>query len=181
MLKKSFLVFGIVLILVLLFAVKKSDRNILTNIKEGNMKLASVFLNGEDIPSKYTCDGEDISPELMIYDIPPEAKSLALIVDDPDAPVGTFVHWVLYNIPANTSKISSKALPEGAVEGKTDFGRIGWGGPCPPSGKHRYFFKLYAIDKPLNLPEGLSKEELEEAMKDNIIEKAELMGLYSRR
>lgn len=148
--------------------------------KEGNMKLTSVFKNGERIPAEFTCDGEDTSPDFYVSEVPKEAKSLALIADDPDAPVGLFVHWVLYNIPPNTDKFSAQDLPNGVIEGTTDFGRIGYGGPCPPSGTHRYFFKLYAIDKILDLPSGVTKRKLEEEIRGHIIEKAELMGVYSR-
>lgn len=150
-------------------------------IKEGNMKLTSVFAHNENIPSKYTCDGEDSAPELIISEVPSNAKSLVLIVDDPDAPMGTWVHWVLYNIPTNTTKIDAQNLPQGVKQGMTDFGRIGWGGPCPPSGTHRYFFKLYAIDKNLDLPEGVTKKQIENEIRNNIIEKTELIGLYKRR
>jgi Raf kinase inhibitor-like protein, YbhB/YbcL family len=150
-------------------------------IKEGNMKLTSVFENSSEIPSKYTCDGEDAAPELTISQTPEGTKSLALIVDDPDAPMGTWVHWLLYNIPADTTKIDAQNLPEGTRQGMTDFRRMGWGGPCPPSGTHRYFFKLYALSETLELPDGLKKSQLEYAIKDHIIEKAELIGLYKRK
>ncbi|MDD3437179.1 MAG: YbhB/YbcL family Raf kinase inhibitor-like protein [Candidatus Gastranaerophilales bacterium] len=144
------------------------------------MKLTSVFEHKGNIPSKYTCDGEDAAPELIISEVPEGTKSLVLIVDDPDAPMGTWVHWLVYNLPVNTTKINGKNLPSGTKEGVTDFGRTGWGGPCPPSGTHRYFFKLYAIGKTLDLPEGLTKSQLENAIKEYIIEKTELMGLYKR-
>lgn len=144
------------------------------------MKLTSVFSHNESIPPKYTCDGEDAAPELMISDVPAEAESLVLIVDDPDAPMGTWVHWLLYNIPVNTTKINAQKLPEGTKQGMTDFKRIGWGGPCPPSGTHRYFFKLYAIDRYLDLPEDVTKSQLERAIKDHVIEKTELIGLYKK-
>jgi len=146
-----------------------------------NMKLTSpVFKNNGAIPSEYTCDGEDISPELNIENVPENAKSLALIMDDPDAPAGTWVHWVVWNIPANTKVIPKGTSPKG-VKGKTNFGRLGYGGPCPPSGTHRYFFKLYALDTILNLKEGSSKKDLENAMQGHIIEKTELMGTYKRQ
>lgn len=145
------------------------------------MKLESVFVQGEKIPSKYTCDGQNIAPELVISDVPKEAKSLVLIVDDPDAPIGNFVHWVLYNIPPNTAQIISQKIPQGSIEGRTSFGSIGYGGPCPPSGSHRYFFKLYAVDKTLDLPSGATKAQVENAIKESIIEKSELMGVYSRK
>lgn len=149
--------------------------------KEGNMKLTSIFNNNANIPSKYTCDGEDAAPELIISEVPTSAKSLVLIVDDPDAPMGTWVHWVLYNIPAETTKIDAKNLPQDVKQGITDFGRMGWGGPCPPSGTHRYFFKLYAIDEILELPQGITKAQLENAIKNHVIEKTELIGLYKRK
>ena len=137
------------------------------------------------IPKKYTCDGTDVSPALS-WNTPPEGtQSFALIVDDPDAPVGTWTHWVIWNIPAKTT-----ALPEsvakmeeasGALQGKNDFKRIGYGGPCPPPGKpHRYFFKLYALDTRLELKAGASKNELERAIKGHILAQAELVGKYAR-
>lgn len=147
----------------------------------GQMKITSVFENNGQIPSKYTCDGQDLAPELRISDIPASTKELVLIVDDPDAPIGTFVHWILYNIPANTTKIEEKNLPNGVKQGFSDFRRNGWGGPCPPNGQHRYFFKLYAIDKVLDMPEGASKAKIENAIKEHIIEQAQLIGLYKRK
>lgn len=151
------------------------------NAKEGNMKLTSVFEHNSNIPSKYTCDGDDLAPELTISEVPENTKELALIVDDPDAPMGTWVHWVVYNIPANTTKIDANNLPVGSKQGMTDFRRIGWGGPCPPNGSHRYFFKLYALNKEINLPDGATKFQLEKAIQNNIIEKSELIGLYKRK
>ena len=143
------------------------------------MKLTSTaFQHNGGIPSKYTCDGDNDSPPLIINDIPKNAKSLAFICDDPDAPVGTFVHWVAWNIPPNTSQIpeNHKFLNEGI----TDFGRRGWGGPCPPSGAHRYFFKLYALDTTLNLPQTARKKDLEIVMKGHVLAEAQLIGLYKR-
>jgi len=148
--------------------------------REDDMKLTTVFKHNEKIPSVYTCDGEDLAPELTISDVPAETKELVLIVDDPDAPMGTWVHWLVYNMPATTTKIDAKNLPTGAKEGMTDFGKRGWGGPCPPSGTHRYFFKLYALDKTLDLQTGLTKAQLERAIKNHVIEKDELIGLYKR-
>jgi Raf kinase inhibitor-like YbhB/YbcL family protein len=141
------------------------------------MLTSSAFKEGERIPSKYTCDGADCNPPLHIEGIPSNTKSLALIVDDPDAPVGTWVHWVVFGIPIVTD-ISEKSLP--GKQGRNDFGRNNWGGPCPPSGTHRYFFKLYALDNALGLPEGSAKAALEKAMQGHILAKAELVGLYSR-
>ena len=140
-----------------------------------NMKLTSpAFKHNGAMPSEYTCDGEDISPELNIGDVPENAKSLALIMDDPDAPVGTWVHWVAWNMPQDTKKIAKGTEPKGAA-GKNSWGRTGYGGPCPPSGTHRYVFKLYALDKTLDLKESSDKEDLEKAMQGHIIKKAELI------
>src|SRR5574341_928646 len=141
-----------------------------------------AFRNGDAIPAEYTCDGSDKSPALSWSGIPAGTKSIALIMDDPDAPRGTFVHWVLFNIPAETKKLpegvpGSKTLSDGSCHGITDFGKAGYGGPCPPPGKpHRYFFKVYALDKKLNLPAGASKKQVEDAMKGHILAKGELMG-----
>ena len=179
--KILFSVFLFSTVVLLFFGMKIREKTLLFNIKEGKMKLTSVFEHGSKIPSVYTCDGDDIPPQLIISEVPEGTKSLALIVDDPDAPVGLFVHWVLYNIPANTKIISSEEIPQGAIEGMTNFGRTGYGGPCPPSGSHRYFFKLYAVDKMLDLPKGATKNQVENAIKDHVIEKAELMGVYSRK
>lgn len=153
---------------------------ILTNKLQGgeDMKLTSpAFENNELIPKKFTCDGEDISPGLEISDIPDKTQSLALIVDDPDAPMGTWVHWVVFDIPVIT-RIEQNSIP--GKQGINDFGRKNYGGPCPPSGTHRYFFKLYALDKKLELAEGINKQDLEEAMQRHILDKAELIGLYKR-
>lgn len=145
------------------------------------MELTSTdFDNGGMIPSEMTCDGRDISPELLIGGVPGDAKSLALIMDDPDAPSGSFVHWVVWNIPTGTVRIERGSEPEG-IQGRTGFGGRGYGGPCPPSGTHRYYFRLYALDDELALREGSSKGELEEAMESHIIAKAELMGKYKRK
>jgi len=144
----------------------------------GNMKITSPdFRNNEMIPKKFTCEGEDVSPCLVIESIPRQAKSLALIVDDPDAPMGTWVHWVVYDMPP-ASRIEQNSIP--GKQGTNDFGRRNYGGPCPPSGTHRYFFKIFALDAMLNLKEGLSKKELEHLLQGHILEKAELVGLYKR-
>jgi hypothetical protein len=142
------------------------------------MKLKSPeFEHNQYIPKKFTCQGEDISPALIIEGIPQGTKSLALIVDDPDAPMGTWVHWVVYDI-AVVSQIDEDSIP--GRQGMNDFGRKNYGGPCPPSGTHRYFFKIYALDKELGLAEGISKEDLEKAMEGHILERAELIGLYKK-
>ncbi|OGY26813.1 MAG: hypothetical protein A2864_02320 [Candidatus Woykebacteria bacterium RIFCSPHIGHO2_01_FULL_39_12] len=146
------------------------------------MKLTSpVFGNNGNIPAKYTCDGEDINPPLSIADIPQGAKSLCLIVDDPDAPAGDWVHWTLWNIAPHTNKIEENSAPVEAVEGTTDFGKTGWGGPCPPSGTHRYQFKLYALDTNFPLPSSSRKNEIERAIEGHILDQSLLIGLYQRK
>ena len=152
------------------------------------LQLSSTsFKAGEEIPRKFTCDGADGSPELS-WTAPPEGtQSFALIMDDPDAPVGTFTHWVLYDLPAQTSTLAEGVskideLPAGGRQGRNDFRKIGYGGPCPPPGKpHRYFFKLYALDRMLSLKPGSSKEDIERAMQGHILESGELMGTYRRQ
>lgn len=142
------------------------------------MKLTSPdFKHNEMIPGKFTCDAEDVNPTLKIEGVPEAAKSLALIVDDPDAPAKTWVHWVVFNIPV-TSEISENSVP--GTQGRNDFGKNDYGGPCPPSGQHRYFFKLYALDQEFNLAEGISRQDLETAMEGHILDHAELVGLYER-
>ena len=142
------------------------------------MELRSpAFEHGGFIPIKYTCQGQDINPALVIEGIPQNAKSLALIVEDPDAPMGIWVHWVVYDIGV-VSRIDEDSIP--GEQGVNDFGRKDYGGPCPPSGTHRYFFKIYALDKNLGLQEGLSKKELEAAIQPHILDKAELIGLYKK-
>jgi hypothetical protein len=144
---------------------------------------SSAFKNNQFIPSKYTCDGEDINPPLKISAIPKNTKSLTLIVDDPDASGGTFVHWIVWNINPAIRKIFENSILSGAIEGLTDFGKTGYGGPCPPSGIHHYQFKLYALDtklKFLSLADA-DKIELERAMEGHILAKANLVGLYQRR
>ncbi|UCD14459.1 MAG: YbhB/YbcL family Raf kinase inhibitor-like protein [Thermoplasmatales archaeon] len=144
------------------------------------MKLSSpTFENGGSIPIEHTCDGVDVSPSLIFSELPENAKSLALIMDDPDAPMGTWVHWVIWNIPPNITGFSQGeniTFPQG----KNDFGKQKYGGPCPPSGTHRYFFKLYALDTMLDLRAGATKRQLEKAMSGHIMVQAELMGTYSR-
>ena len=146
---------------------------------------SSAFSEGEMIPTRYTCDGPDISPELSWKGVPEAARSLALICDDPDAPMGTWIHWVLFNIPASanglTAEIPSDAtLGNGARHGTNDFRRLGYGGPCPPGGTHRYFFKLYALDAELNLESGVTNAELLDTMQGHILAEARLMGTYKR-
>ena len=147
---------------------------------------SSAFEAGGMIPKKYTCDGPDASPPLNWSDVPAKAKSLALIVDDPDAPMGTWVHWVAWNIPPDARSLDEgvpkkDSLPNGMKQGTTDFRSIGYGGPCPPSGTHRYFFKLYALDTGLNLPPSTTKKDLERAMQGHLLQQVELMGKYARK
>jgi Raf kinase inhibitor-like YbhB/YbcL family protein len=143
------------------------------------LKISSAAFNdGEMIPSQYTCDGKNINPPLDIKNIPEETKSLAIIMDDPDAPIGTWVHWLVWNIPV-THHIKENA--EFNYEGLNDFQQHHYGGPCPPSGTHRYFFKLYALDALLDLPPETKKIPLEKAMSEHIIAFGELIGLYKRK
>lgn len=147
-----------------------------------SMKLTSAAFPGNgEIPSKYTCDGQDISPPLNIEGVPAGAKSLVLIVDDPDAPVGDWVHWLVWNIKPDTKEIPENAIPDGSVQGTTDFGKPGWGGPCPPFGIHHYQFKLYALDAELSLPPSAKKADLEKAVSPHTIDSAMLVGLYQRK
>jgi Raf kinase inhibitor-like YbhB/YbcL family protein len=147
---------------------------------------SSAFQDGGMIPSKYTCDGPDLSPPIAWGGVPEGTKSIALICDDPDAPGGTWVHWVLYDLPADTRSLPEhvppdKVLSNGAKQGTTDFGKIGYGGPCPPSGTHRYFFKVFALNTMLNLNSGATKAQLVETMKGHVLAQGQLMGKYSRK
>jgi Raf kinase inhibitor-like YbhB/YbcL family protein len=139
-----------------------------------------AFQDNSHIPRQYTCDGKDINPPLVIENVPAETKSIALICDDPDAPMGTWVHWVLWNIDPTTKEIAENAVPQGAVEGMNDFKKHAYGGPCPPSGTHRYFFKVYALDTVLDISPNSTKSALEKAMKGHIIAQGQIIGLYKR-
>jgi Raf kinase inhibitor-like YbhB/YbcL family protein len=146
------------------------------------LKLSSpAFDHNGLIPSKYTCDGKDLSPPLAMEGVPENAKSLALIVDDPDAPAGTWVHWVVWNIDPKTGSFAEGGVPKGAREGMNDFRTRGYGGPCPPSGTHRYFFKLSALDTILDPGTGATKAGLERSMQGHILARTELVGLYRRK
>jgi len=147
---------------------------------------STAFNAGEAIPAIYTCDGDDISPPLQWQNVPEGTGSLALIMDDPDAPRGTWVHWVLYNIPPSTGGLPENvapadSLPGGGSQGRSSWNRVGYGGPCPPSGTHRYFFKLYALDAELDLAPGATKEQLLAAMEGHVLAQGELVGTYARR
>ena len=141
---------------------------------------SSAFQEGGNIPSKFTCDGGDSSPPLRLAEIPSGAKSLALVVDDPDAPSGLFTHWIVWNISPKTNAIAEGSAPQG-VQGTNDFGKSGFGGPCPPSGTHRYYFKIFALDRELNLASGTKRNQLDAAMKGHVVAQGELMGRYSRK
>jgi Raf kinase inhibitor-like YbhB/YbcL family protein len=141
---------------------------------------SSAFQQGANIPSKFSCDGANASPPLEIADVPSGAKSLALIVDDPDAPSGLFTHWAVWNISPQTSTIAEGSTPKG-VQGTNDFGKSGYSGPCPPSGTHRYYFKIFALDRQLDLPFGAKRGQLDEATRGHVITQGELMGRYSRK
>lgn len=146
---------------------------------------SSAFGNGEMIQAKYTCDGADFSPPLDWSGSPAGTKSFALVCDDPDAPMGTWVHWVIFDIPPSATMLAEgitreKDLPGGGTQGINDFRRIGYGGPCPPGGTHRYFFKLYALDIMLGLKPGITKDQLLKALRGHILAEAQLMGTYRR-
>ena len=144
----------------------------------------TAFRDRSSIPKRFTCDGSDVSPALSWGDPPAGTRSLAIIADDPDAPAGTWVHWVLYDLPADTRKLpegvaKDRELPNGALQGRNDFGKIGYNGPCPPRGsEHRYFFKLYALDSKTGLKAGATKSELERAMKGHVLAQAQLVGKF---
>jgi len=145
------------------------------------MKITSdAFPHQGQIPSKYTCDGNNFSPGLEFSEVPAQAKSLVLICDDPDALAKTWVHWTVWNINPASTGIPEGSVPEGAVQGVTDFGEVGYGGPCPPGGTHRYFFKLYALDTVLKFPYQATKEDIEKEIEGHILDQAELIGTYSR-
>ena len=154
--------------------------------KEGKnmteMKLtSSAFLNATAIPGTYTCDGKDLNPPLSITGVPREAKSLALVMDDPDAPAGVWVHWVLWNIDPGTARIEQGSTPAGAQQGLNSWQRTGYGGPCPPSGTHRYYFRLYALKERLELQAQATRKELDRAMAGKVLAHCELLGLYGRK
>lgn len=156
--------------------------------KENKMEFkltSTAFPEGQAIPRQYTCDGVNVSPPLEWSGAPPGVKSFALICDDPDAPAGTWVHWVLYNLPGDRIGLvenvpTTESVPGGGLQGTNDFKNIGYGGPCPPSGTHRYFFKLYALDAELSLKAGATKADVEKAMSGHIVGQAQLMGTYKR-
>jgi Raf kinase inhibitor-like YbhB/YbcL family protein len=178
--------FLIILFLVLLSgcisSIKEEEETIMKQISISS----DAFENGSSIPVDYTCDEDDRSPPLSWQGLPEGTRSIALIVDDPDAPAGTWVHWVIYNIPADSTGLPAampkdSSLNDGSLQGKNDFGKIGYNGPCPPPGKpHRYFFKVYALDTMLELKNGVTKSQLESAMKGHILGQGSITGKYAR-
>lgn len=143
--------------------------------------LSSAFGMDQPIPAQYTCDGRDVNPPLTIEDVPAQAKSLVLIVDDPDAPAKTWVHWILWGLDPNTREIPADSVPKGAVQGINDFGKREYGGPCPPDGIHSYYFRLFALDVKLTLPADARLVALNEAMRGKILAQAEWVGTYTRK
>jgi hypothetical protein len=148
---------------------------------------SSAFQAGAAIPTRYTCDGEDISPPLAWSGVPAASQSLALLVEDPDAPGGNWVHWIVFNLPAETTQLPENvpagqniALLPGGAQGQNSYRNLGYGGPCPPSGTHRYFFRLYALDAVLELQPGVTRAQLQRAMQGHVLAEGELMGTYSR-
>jgi hypothetical protein len=187
---KNVKIFGLIVIIAVMVGVyiigvinKKNPMPTVSNsFKNSSLKItSSAFSDNSLISSKYTCDGENVSPPLSFSGVPQSAKSLALIVDDPDAPGGTWIHWVIWNINPDLKEVPENAAGDIGVEGVSSFGKIGYGGPCPPSGTHRYFFKLYALDAELDLPAETTAPGLSKAMENHIIGYAELVGLYSRK
>jgi len=189
--KKNFLIIiGIIIVIIIFTIFIFRDKNISPNQQQvgstilnnlTTMKISSpAFENNMPIPSKYTCEGENINPPLLSEDVPPEAKSLVLIVDDPDAPRGTFIHWVVFNISPQANFIEENSVPLGALLGKNDANSLNYYGPCPPSGEHRYIFHLYALDTQLNLTNGASISEIKDAMRNHILTETELVGRYQK-
>jgi len=189
MLRSSFAarLFCIALALAALVAACSQTKDAPVDSSKATIRLtSSAFADGAPIPAKYTCDGENISPPLAWTNVPKAGKSLALIGDDPDAPLGTWVHWVVYNIPPTLTEFAERipateTISNGAIQGTTSFKRVGYGGPCPPAGKpHHYFFKLYALDTELTLKPGATKDELLKAMAGHILAEGQLVGTYQK-
>ena len=185
-LKKLIILFVLAVIIIVLcskFLITKNKQADFKNInKETYMKIESnIFKNNGNIPAQYTCDGESLRIPLSISDVSKDAKSLALIVDDPDAPNGVFVHWVIWNISPDVSTLENNKIPSGAQEGYTSLGKPGWVAPCPPSGTHHYYFRLYALLNILSIEKFSTKEDLLRAMDGLILDEATLIGLYERK
>lgn len=175
-------------ILTLLFLLLSYQIKSQLNNSGGNETMrifSSAFAEGSMIPKKYTCDGINVSPPIQWSVVPEGTKSLAIICDDPDAPMGTWVHWVIYNLPAGINELpenvpTQPTLPDGSRQGRNDFGKIGYGGPCPPRGVHRYYFKIYALSEELKVEGDLTKSRLLDAMKGHVLAEGQLMGTYKR-
>jgi len=183
--KKGIVFLAVILLIsaISVISVKRNGKKTNTPKAPSNNMLSLTsgqFLQNGRIPKKFTCDGVNINPPLFIKDIPADSKSLVLIVDDPDASLGTWTHWLVWNIDPKGRILRENSVPAGAIVGKNDFGKTGYGGPCPPNGIHRYFFKVFALDVQLDLPEGSGRKTLENDMKGHIIDNSELIGLYSR-
>jgi Raf kinase inhibitor-like YbhB/YbcL family protein len=186
MIKQKNCLTTILLVLALLFY-GLQDNAFSANKGGGRMEItSSVFTEGGMIPAKYTCDGQNISPPLAWKDAPSGTKSFTLVCDDPDAPMGTWVHWVIYNIPPNIAKLDENVKPEkecsnGMRQGSNSWPKIGYGGPCPPSGAHRYYFKLYALDSVLDIKPGAARELVLQVIKGHVLAETQLMGKYQRQ
>ncbi|MHB8109007.1 MAG: YbhB/YbcL family Raf kinase inhibitor-like protein [Syntrophorhabdaceae bacterium] len=176
MVYRSFIISGFVILLLLSPAISKEG----AKMNQFSLE-SSAFKNNGTIPNLYTCDGKDINPPLTIRNVPAGAKSLVLIVDDPDAPAGIWVHWVVWNIDPSIKEIPENSVPAGAMQGRNDFKKTNYGGPCPPSGTHRYFFKAYALDTTLNLKNNSTKQDVESAMKGHTLAESQVIGLYKRQ
>ncbi|MDY6844068.1 MAG: YbhB/YbcL family Raf kinase inhibitor-like protein [Thermodesulfobacteriota bacterium] len=180
---------AVICMLIFLCSCQGSDEPLseITGEEIANIEIkSSAFKEGDMIPMKYTCDGEDVSPPLSWSSVPKGTKSLVLICDDPDAPLKTWVHWVLFNLPPNVSMLPEnlppqKILENGGKHGTSSFKKIGYGGPCPPFGTHRYFFKLYALDIHIDLDAGAKKKQLIKAMAGHVIARGQLMGNYKKK
>jgi len=174
---KRLLIYFLVFLQVFLFSYAMGQS--VTKIE--GLKISSpAFENGGEIPKKYTCDGANVNPPLKIENVPSNTKSLALVFDDIDAPRGTYVHWILWNIDPSVKEIKENSVPERVVQGVNDFKKLNYGGPCPPRRAHKYVFKIYALDTLLNLNPNLTKKDLEKVMEGHIISRAQLTGLYNR-
>lgn len=179
--KKLVIVILVITFLIIgLIYIQKSTKEV-KEMQKGELKLTNpAFKDNSSMPDKYGCQGENINPLLNIEEIPEGTESLVLIIDDPDAPMGIWVHWVIWNIPI-VSKIGEDSVPKGAVQGLNDFNKHEYGGPCPPSGTHRYVFQLYALDTVLDLDENSRKKDVEKAMQGHILSQTKLIGLYSKK
>lgn len=182
---KRCLLFGILFIVIFVHGcIQTADQESAESLSSPDQIIVTspAFSSGSPIPGKYTCDGEDSSPEISWTGVPEQSTSLVLIMDDPDAPTGTFTHWVVYNIPPYSTGFASgvESLPAGTKQGLTDFGRLEYGGPCPPKGTHRYYFRVYALDIMLKLAGDVDRDTVFGAMEGHVIAQGELMGTYSR-